>query len=62
MSWNSNRTSFYIEGVKQVDPKVEDVDVIVDDPNPDIIEVDPNSDILDDYQLCFDTESLNPFH
>ena len=52
----------FIEGVKQDDSQVEDVDAIVDDPSPDIIYIDTNSDIVDDEQLCFDTVSFNPFH
>ena len=61
LSWKSYR-KYFIEGVKQDDSQVEDVDVIFDDSNPGIIDVDPNCDIVDDDQLCFSTESLNPFH
>ena len=57
MPWKSNTTSSYIEGVKQSDLQVEDVD----DPNPDITDFDPNLDIGDDNQLCFGIKSLNPF-
>ena len=62
LPWNSNTIYSYIEWVKQDNSQVEDVDVIFDDSNPGIIDVDPNCDIVDDDQLCFSTESLNPFH
>ena len=60
--WKFYTTSSYIEGVNQDDLQVEDVDVIVDDPNPNIFDVDPNPDIGDDTQLRFGIKSLNQFH
>ena len=62
LPWNSNTIYSYIEWVKQDNSQVEDVDVIVDDHNPDIIIDDLNPDIVDDTELCFGTNSLNPFH
>ena len=53
---------YFIEGIKQDDSQVEDVDIIVDDSSPDIIDVDTKSDTVDDDQLCFGTASLDPFH
>lgn len=62
LPWNSKTTSSHVEGVKQGDSQVEDVGIIIDDPNPNVIDVDPNPDIVDDAQPCLGTESLNTFH
>lgn len=62
LSWNSNTKSSYIEGFKQSYSQVKDADDFFDDHNLDIIDVNPNPDIVDNTQLCFSTEFLNPFY
>ena len=51
LSWESTIKFSIIPGCKQGGLSVEDIDIIADEPNPDL-----------EYQLCFGLASLNKFH